>query len=672
MVCSVTPPSQALGTSPLSLRSAQSLKRGPSIPRGVNTVPKAVAVSTSLSPPETIDKTDDRRNSLHSRRRSISSTTAVGFDVPKSECFELPPVTFGFQTRCGLPDVPLTIPKHRPQQGLLSRALTTDVPIKTEDLPLRTFSQDAAVGFPDVDTTPLRAVQEKFPVFRTQLLETSYLVAGRAYHGHFRKNGETLLQHCLETACILADLGLDAETVAAGLLHEVLHHKCTSRSQLEEFLHSDVVQLVENVTTLGHVSQVYRDNKDHMDHEDIHQMLLAMKDVRAVLVKLADRVHNMRTISALPHDKQVRMAQETLDVYAVIANRLGVWCLKAELEDLSFAVLHPDEYALLKEQMRHRQDASVLEGIINKVKAMLDVQAVKYEDISGRSKSLYGVYLKLKEGKSTAESVYDAIALRVIVSNKHDCYRVHRAISDVYKSVPGRYKDYIRHPKETNGYQSLHDTVVVEDGMPVEVQLRTHKMHYIAEYGFAAHWKYKEKLDSEAEWLEKQVHYQKWLTTYKLGVYDKKVRPSGSPPTDSSLKSLGLHRLQPGTKQGADVDPFLQNERFKLEPPRTCHQREYVMVQRSTGAKVVEVKPGSSVKDLLAALQLKVNSFNPIRAFVNNREVALHHSLKNSDVVTIEQPVYGRDDDSVGFRYPASAIDDQWYLLAGPVLQPAA
>lgn len=675
MVCSVTPPSASfLATSPISLRSAPSFKRNPT-PRSVNSVSKAIASSVpcSTATVETFERLEDKLCISQPRRRSSPVVPIVPSNTASGDP-GLPPVTFGFNTRSEAEaDVAcLPIPKHRPQKGLLSRALTSDAPVpqplKAQTLPLDHFKHDVALAFPDVDTAPLADAQRKYRVFGERLVETAYLVAAQAYHGLFRKNGDTVLTHCLETAVILADLGLDAETVAAALLHEVLHLKCLSRSQLEEFVHNGVVQLVENSTTLGQVSQVYRDNRDKVDHEDMHQMHLAMNDVRAVLLKLADRVENMRTISALPLEKQKRMAQETLDVYSVIANRLGVWCLKAELEDLSFAVLHPQEYKDLTEKIQHRQSSGVLESTINKVKAVLDAQGVKYEDISGRSKNLYGVWLKFKENKTT-DSIYDVIALRVVVSHKHDCYRVHRAVTDMYHSVPGRFKDYVRQPKETNGYQSLHDTVVA-DGMPVEIQIRTHKMHYIAEYGFAAHWKYKEKLDSEAEWLEKQVHYQKWLTTYKLGVHDKKVRPSGSPPSDSSLKALGLHRLRPGSSEVGEVDPFLKNERFKLEPPRQSEQREYVLIQHFGDAKVLGVKPGSSLLDLLRSLDLGVQQV--VKTLVNNVEVPLHYNLKNSDIINIEPVISGMDDDRVGRTlFGATGIREQWFYNPEQMVQPA-
>lgn len=296
--------------------------------------------------------------------------------------------------------------------------------------------------------------QARHAVFSTELLTNAYMLAARFHAGQTRANGETMLSHCLETAYILADLGLDAETVAAGLLHEGFRSTPLARCQLEEFMPAQVVQLVDRSTAMSEISRLYRHHRSSMNEEDLQRMMLAMQDVNAVLVKLAERLHDMRTISCLPADKQQRLAQETLDVFSVVANRLGVWCLKAELEDAAFAVLQPQQFRSLKEQVSHRLDTDALGATLNKLKERLDAAGIAYEDISGRPKNLWGIYKKTRGGALSADQIYDLCALRVIVANKHDCFRVHRVLRETYRPVsPSRYKDFITTPKKTNGYQ---------------------------------------------------------------------------------------------------------------------------------------------------------------------------------------------------------------------------
>lgn len=365
-------------------------------------------------------------------------------------------------------------------------------------------------------------------------------------------------------------------------------------------------------------------------------MLLAMEDVKAMLVKLACRVHNMKTISALPRDKQISLAQETLDIFSVVANRLGMWSLKAQLEDAAFSVLHPEEYAAIKAQVAQRQDPVALEATINRIKHSLDASGVQYEDISGRTKSLFGIWTKMKEGKmASLDKVFDVTALRVVVTNKHDCYRALRCVQETYRIMPERSKDYIREERKANGYQSLHETIYGEGQMPVEVQIRTHKMHYIAEYGFAAHWKYKEKLSNEDVWLDKEVQYKKWLTTYKLGLHDKKVRASGAPQRETALNSLGMHLIdsRPGSKgtQVPGVDPFLCHDRFRLEAP--AKQRVSVMLQTQDTIETREFPLDFPAARLSA--ELKVDRMPGYVLTVNQRLPADGCVLRSGDLIQV-------------------------------------
>lgn len=298
------------------------------------------------------------------------------------------------------------------------------------------------------------------------------------------------------------------------------------------------------------------------------------------------------------------------------------------------------DYAFLKDAVRERQDPVALEATINKIKGALQAHGVSYEDISGRPKNLYGVWSKLrKDGKPlTSESlatVYDLVALRVVVANKHDCYVALRSVQSVYRAMADRSKDFIKDIRKPNGYQSLHETVYGEGGAPVEVQIRTHKMHYIAEYGFAAHWKYKEALCSEDEWLEKETQYKRWLTQYKLGVHDKKVRPQGSPPTDGSLKSLGVAFLdRPDAADGAGravVDPFLRNDRFRLHPPAKSEVSVLLATQDSVEAKQFPL--GTTAHQLWSDLGL--GSLPGYALTVNSRLPAGEAALQSGDLIQI-------------------------------------
>ncbi|KAF8056227.1 RSH2 [Scenedesmus sp. PABB004] len=433
-----------------------------------------------------------------------------------------------------------------------------------------------------VDMGPLRRLQEQHPVFRGSNAAAAYALAARAHAGQARKNGETVLSHVCATALILAELGLPEDVVAAGLLHDVLDDTPTQRWQLEALLPGSVVGLVARVSQLNQLSQAYRDNTHTLEAEAMLDMLTSMDDVSALLIKLADRLHNMRTISALPRCKQVRMASETLDVFAVLANRLGAWAIKAELEDLSFAALNPEEYALVAAAVAERaasEAGAALAGGVEEVTAALAAAGLEVVDVSGRVKNVYGVWRKVQKAMraraarasgagagdaarssdgedgappspaaaaaaapspfATPEAraaalaealagVHDIQALRVVVPHKHDCYAAMRVVAGVWDVVPGRVKDYIRQRK-ANGYQSLHLTVRDARGQALEVQIRTPKMHYIAEYGFAAHWRYKERLGRQDLWLDRLVQWKKWVASEKLGILDRKLRPSGSP-----------------------------------------------------------------------------------------------------------------------------------------------
>eukprot|EP00798_Chlamydomonas_sp_ICE-L_P019959 gene19959-26667_t len=606
--------------------------------------------------------------------RSVSASgphSATSFSIPiTSSCYPVQPFNqiAGFHVdfpECSALGQSVDVCKpSSTTKGALSMALTNIVeenPSKSS-LSASTSASKFSV-FPDVDMSLLESAQARYPVFKSEVVCSAFLLAAQGYSGQTFIDGSSQLSHCLVVAYHLADLGLDSETVAAGLLHDTLRNTDNFQSQLQEFLPEAVVQQIDRLTTMSKISELYRGNREGMSNERLQHMLLAMKDVKAVIIKLACRVHSMEMVRFLPKEQQVQMAHETLDIYSVVANRLGVWSLKAELEDLAFAVLHPEDFENLRKEAAARQDPALLAETINTIKAELDSAGVEYIDISGRPKNLYGIWKKMKKtGITNLSQVYDITALRVVVSNKHDCYRAQRVVQCVYGCMRGRTKDYIKVIRKTNGYQSLHETIYGAGDMPVEVQIRTHKMHFIAEYGFAAHWKYKENLGDSDIWLDKEVQYKKWLTTYKLGVYDKKVRPVGSPLTDSSLKVLGMHLIDAGpcmptvnpcgeaaltcqspvgelcdipdvTSSGRAVDPFLCHERFKLRQP----QRESVSVvlQTQDGVEARDLPRGLTAQQL--SNQLCIASLDGYALTVNQRmpPAGTDVTLQSGDLIQV-------------------------------------
>ena len=362
-------------------------------------------------------------------------------------------------------------------------------------------------------------------------MRRAFNIARSAHDGQLRKSGEPVLAHCVATALILAELGLDETVVAAGLLHDALDDTMLTGAQLASlFPHSDLGALVAGVSQMSCASQLHRDTRRQLPQEDVESMrdmLLAMADVRVVLIKLADRLHNLRTISALPAASQQRVASETLAVFVPLAARLGVWSLKAEMEDACFRVLHPAEAAALSAALGDDDedgaavDVASARGELAEALAEAGVAAVALE---GRPKNLFSTWSKMvKKGlhqTMDVASVLDARGLRVILADEDACYAALVAVHALWAPLPGKGKDYIVSPK-MNGYRSLHTVVTDSQGRSLEVQLRTREMHAAAEYGVAAHWRYKWQ-ESEAEeekaegalYLEQQVAWARFLLTW--------------------------------------------------------------------------------------------------------------------------------------------------------------
>lgn len=352
-------------------------------------------------------------------------------------------------------------------------------------------------------------------------IECAYLWAKELHEGQYRISQEPYIMHPVEVAKILVDLKLDKNTIISAFLHDILEDTETTPEQMEEKFGKDVVNLVQGVTKL---SKYQFKSKEERQAENFRRMLIAMaQDIRIVVLKLADRLHNMRTLSFMAAAKQKKIAQETIDIFAPLANRLGMGKIKAELEDLSLRYLNPEKYyeiAKLVAETKSMRDSTV-NALIETIKHELDkckLEAI----IKGRAKHYYSIYNKMKRLNVTFDQLYDITAVRVIVENETECYQVLGIIHQLFKPIPGRFKDYIAMPKG-NMYRSLHTSVIGTKNKPVEIQIRTHKMHEIAEYGVAAHWRYKEsgsikannKQDVQFSWMRKVMELDKESTTTK-------------------------------------------------------------------------------------------------------------------------------------------------------------
>src|SRR6187455_2662225 len=337
----------------------------------------------------------------------------------------------------------------------------------------------------------LEKVRAYSPDADVELLRRAYVFSAFEHKGQVRHSGEPYLIHPLAVSDILADMKLDAVAISAGLLHDVVEDTLTTVERIEELFGKDVAHVVEGVTK---ISAMPFASSEERQAENFRKMLLAMvDDIRVILVKLADRLHNMRTLHHLPEERRTKIAQETLDIYAPIANRLGMSKVKNELEELAFKSLEPKAYDALqrKVESKRKNAESVIGDLTKTLRAKLEEAQVPIIALDGRIKRLYSIHRKLIRQKIDIEQVYDFVALRVITSSVKDCYAALGIIHQTWSPVPGRIKDFIAMPRP-NGYQSLHTSVIGDHGMPFEVQIRTEEMHARAEDGIAAHWKYKE------------------------------------------------------------------------------------------------------------------------------------------------------------------------------------
>ena len=403
----------------------------------------------------------------------------------------------------------------------------------------------------------LDTILEFNPNYDIDLIGHAYDVAEEMHRGQLRKSGEPYLIHPMAVAEILADLGMDEETIVAGLLHDVVEDTSYTEEELIVDFGEDVAMLVDGVTKLASLKF---ESKEERQAENLRKMFLAMsKDIRVLIIKLSDRLHNLRTINYMTHDKIIEKCRETLDIYAPLAARLGMYAIKMELEDIALKFLEPEAYYDLAEQVSQRKDER--EDAINDVVERID-NALKdidiHYDIYGRSKHFYSIYKKMKYQHKTLDEIFDLMAVRIIVDSVKDCYAVLGLVHTMWTPIPGRFKDYIAMPKP-NMYQSLHTTVVGDNGKPFEIQIRTYEMHKIAEYGIAAHWKYKEGITTDKEevnlsWLRQALEWQKdandpkeFMESLKMDLFSSQVfvftpngdvieLPAGATPLDFAFK----------------------------------------------------------------------------------------------------------------------------------------
>ena len=423
-----------------------------------------------------------------------------------------------------------------------------------------------------------------------QLIRKAYEVARDQHKDQKRRSGEPYIIHPLCVGIILADLEMDKETIAAALLHDVVEDTGMELSDIEKLFGADVAQLVDGVTKLTQLN--YDKDKIEMQAENLRKMFVAMaKDIRVVLIKLADRLHNLRTLQYQTREKQIEKARETLDIYSPIADRLGISKLKIELDDLSLKYLKPEVYYDLAEKIALKKDAreELISSIVNEVSLHMREAGIKAQ-VVGRVKHFFSIYKKMVNQQKTLDQIYDLFAVRILVDNVKDCYAALGVIHELYKPIPGRFKDYIAMPKP-NMYQSLHTTLIGKNGMPFEIQIRTYEMHRIAEYGIAAHWKYKEsgsgkKADSAEDekmsWLRQVLEWQRdaddskeFLSMVKSDFNlftdevfcftptgDVKHLPSGSTPIDFAY---AIHSAVGNKMVGARVNGKLVPIDYKLQ-----------------------------------------------------------------------------------------------------------
>ncbi|HVL61036.1 MAG TPA: bifunctional (p)ppGpp synthetase/guanosine-3',5'-bis(diphosphate) 3'-pyrophosphohydrolase [Microbacterium sp.] len=487
----------------------------------------------------------------------------------------------------------------------------------------RIFSKAQPTGAVD---TLMRTVRMHHPKVDLSLIERAYTVAERAHEGQKRKSGEPYITHPIAVAQILADLGIGSKTVAAALLHDTVEDTAYTLDQVRADFGDEIAMLVDGVTKLDKVKY-----GDSTQAETVRKMIVAMsKDIRVLIIKLADRLHNARTWGFVPAASATRKATETLEIYAPLAHRLGIQAIKWELEDLSFAVLYPKLYAEIESLVKQRtpQREEFVQNVIDLIND--DLKAAKIRGrVVGRPKQYYSIYQKMIVRGRDFDEIYDLVGIRVLVNSVRDCYAVLGAIHARWTPLPGRFKDYIATPK-FNLYQSLHTTVLGPRGRAVEIQIRTHDMHQRAEYGVAAHWKYKEQTTG---------------------------RSAGGPGPQSETDMAWLAHISDWQAETADPGEFLDSLRFEIGAKEV-----YVFTPKG---RVIGLPSGATPVDFAYAVHTEVGH-RTMGAKVNGRLVPLESELSSGDVVevfTSKNPDSGPSQDWLGFVKSPRARNKirQWF-----------
>jgi GTP diphosphokinase / guanosine-3',5'-bis(diphosphate) 3'-diphosphatase len=436
----------------------------------------------------------------------------------------------------------------------------------------------------------IKEIRRRRPKADTKLLERAYELAQRAHEGQLRKSGDAFITHPAATAMIVAELGLDEVTVAAAILHDSVEDTELTLTEIEEVMGYEVAALIDGVTKLERIK--FR-SPEQSRAENLRKMIIATaRDVRVLLIKIADRLHNMRTLAPLPAEKRTLIARETLEIYAPLAERLGMYAIKWELEDLAFETLHPKRYEEIAEMVQQRQPERkrLIEEVTEEINGKLHEVKIKAV-VSGRPKHLYSIYEKIVLGGKQFDEIFDLAGIRVVVESVRDCYAALGALHTLYTPVPGRFKDYIAMPK-FNMYQSLHTTVIRRGGRAIEIQIRTGAMHGAAEFGIAAHWLYKEQRrgkvsEEEIQWLQRMMDWQ---------------------------------------RESADPKEFMESLKIDL-------YSDEIFVFTPKG-DVISLAPESTPIDFSFAIHTEVG-YRTVGARVNGRLVALSHELVSGDSVEI-------------------------------------
>lgn len=463
----------------------------------------------------------------------------------------------------------------------------------------------------------VKKIQQSGVSYDIDRITTAYEFAKEAHDGQMRRSGDPYVTHPVAVAEILVDLGLDTDSIIGALLHDVVEDTPVSLATIEKKFGSDVALLVDGVTKIGRIPYTSR---EELQSENIRKMLIAMaKDIRVIMIKLADRLHNMRTIDAMPPEKQLKTSFETMEIYAPIAHRLGIRTIKDELEDIAFHHLDPIAYNEIEDALASKKSDRV--ELLDKIKERIGQRLMSLNlnfHIEGRVKSIYGIYRKVYLNGRSMDEIYDIYAIRIIVDTVNDCYNILGIIHDMMKPIPGRFKDYISTPKP-NMYQSLHTTVIGKEGIPFEVQIRTWEMHYTAEYGIAAHWKYKlgitsggkDSLDDKLIWVRQLLEMQQetndaedFIRSLKTDLAPDEVfvftpkgdvinLPMGSTPIDFAY---AIHSAVGNRTIGAKVDGKIVPLDYKLQtgeivevltsaPPGHGPSRDWLKIVRTSEAR---------------------------------------------------------------------------------------